>query len=117
VFGVLGKENEAARRPPRFLSSVPVWPSGDWLPHRCVDCSTQVHGRFGLAVHLFPGNRMTKHEAGSVEELARQAEALAATAPSVLAIAADGVADARQVDADLVRAARLEPHTEQGRPG
>src|ERR671914_2075161 len=42
--------------------SVPVWPSGDWLPCRYVERATQLYGWFGLANLHFPSGRMPKHQ-------------------------------------------------------
>ena len=56
------KGNEAARKPPRFLFSASVWPSGDWLPFRYVERATQIHGGFGLAGQIFPGEWVTKRQ-------------------------------------------------------
>ena len=61
-----GQRNGAPRRAPRSICSVPVWPSGDWLPFRYIERATQVHGWFGLAPHRFPVLRMPKHEFLSV---------------------------------------------------
>ena len=56
------ERDEAVLRPPRSYVSVPVWPSGDWLPPGAVKCMTQLGGWFGLASDDFPGERMPKHQ-------------------------------------------------------
>src|SRR5919106_1632244 len=94
--------------------SVPVWPSGDWLPYRYVERATQVNGWFGLAKLHFPRERMPKHQQRRVEELAVQAEPAAARGAPVGGVAADRVVDRRQVGPDLVGAASLEPDPQQG---
>src|SRR4051812_22792319 len=111
----LRERDGAARKPPRSYRSVPVWPSGDWLPLRCIERAMQVCGWFGLAGDLFPSGRVFKHQPCAVEELAFEPELLPAGAAPVAAVAADRMADGGEVRADLMGAPRLEPHAEQGR--
>ena len=66
--------NEAPRKAPRSICSVPVWPSGDWLPSCRVERATQIDGGFGLASQQFPGAGMPKHNPGGVQELALETE-------------------------------------------
>src|SRR3954452_24046256 len=87
--GIGQKDERGGSEAASFYVSVPVWPSGDWLPLHYVERATQVHGWFGLASHLFPSERVPKHQRRAVEELALKPEALAALAAPVGAIAAD----------------------------
>src|SRR5437762_3592770 len=89
--------------------------------------SCQVGGPFGPHRHPRAGNRMVEGEPGGVQQLARRQcfELLrrvplrrrdAATAPvRVLGVAHDGVADVRQVHADLMRPSRTEREEQQAR--
>src|SRR5918999_5728646 len=93
--------------------SVPVWPSGDWLPCRYVERATQVNGWFGLADRHFPRERMPKHQRCRVEELAVKTEPAAALRAPVDGVAADRMADRGEVGPDLVGAPGLEPDSQQ----
>jgi hypothetical protein len=107
--------DETRRLESRLVSyvSVPVWPSGDWLPPRYVERATQVNGWFGLALQRFPAQRMPKHKSFGMEKLTLQADFFSAICAPILPVAADGMADRRHVSADLVRAARLQPDAEE----
>src|SRR4051794_32492024 len=80
------KRNEAAEKPPRSYTSVPVWPSGDWLPPGRIERAMQIGGWFGLAGHSIPQDRVNKHQARAVQKLAAQPEAPPAFLASVLPV-------------------------------
>ena len=65
----------------------------------------------------FPQYGMAKHQFRRVKELARQADLPPAHTAPVLRVAADRMADRREVRADLVGAAGLEPDAQQCRGG
>src|SRR3954451_4794981 len=113
--GIGRKDERGGSEAASFYVSVPVWPSGDWLPFLCIERATQVHGWFGLAGNQFPAEWLSKHHFRTVQELARQAEPLAAFPASVRGVAADGMADRREVRPDLMGAAGLEPNAQQRR--
>src|SRR5215207_7365189 len=91
-----GSGSEAAS----LYISVPVWPSGDWLPFLRIERATQVNGWFGLAHDPFPGARMAKHQLVRVQKLSRQTELSPARAAAILRVAAHRVPDRGQVRAD-----------------
>ena len=107
------KKSEAAEKPPRSVFQPPVWPSGDWLPSCCIERATQFNGWFGLAHDISPVRGWLNINLLRVQELALQTELAAARAPAVLRVAADRMADRREVRADLVGAPGLEPHAQQ----
>src|SRR5438876_4071395 len=109
------KRRGGPKTAPAPFCSAPVWPFGGWLPCSRLERGQQVHGQVGLAGEEFPAIGMPKQQTGAVEKLARKPKTLAAGPPAVLGIAADGVPDGREMDADLVRPAGLEADTEQGR--
>ena len=75
-------------------------------------CRRQIRRQRRGDVDFRAGHRMCEGEAGRVEELAGQ---IVAIAGAVLKVAADGVADRGQVDADLVGSAGLEYDAEERR--
>ena len=73
----------------------------------------QIGGERRLGVDRFAGDRMREREPCGMQELALQFEVRHAVDP----VARDGQVDRREVDADLVRPPRLEPHPQQRVPG
>ena len=70
----------------------------------------QLRRQRGFDVDALPGERMREGEAGRVQELALEAEL---TGPAVDGVSGDGESDGGEMDADLMRPARLELHVEE----
>ena len=97
--------------PPRSMSPVPVWPSGDWLPFLRIERATQVHGWFGLAVRPFPPNGCLNIT--SAEWRNWRSRPIRRPHPAAVSGVAAPRADRGQVSPDLVGASCLEAYAQQ----
>src|SRR3954447_16426712 len=88
-FGPRQRKGGLGKPPLHYLCSVPVWPSGDWLPLSYFERAKQVGGQFGLAIDYFPRSRLAEPPICGVKKLAGQAEPSTTGTSAVHRIATD----------------------------